>query len=132
MQRRSLSRRSVLRATGSTALVGLAGCTGPTDGNLDANALYILNETPTRQIVTLHYLECDNVSRDEQSLEVSVDSYTYSANSVVSDSGPCTLEVSTLSGLSKTYTWNVGRQTLTITVTSDGIEFDHRPRSYDP
>lgn len=127
----SLSRRSVLQAGGLAVLPAIAGCS-TLGSEHEAVSLYVYNETTSELTATLHYLTCEQIGNEQQSITVESDTYSYYASTVVADSGMCSLEVSTPDGPSDTYKWDVGRKTLVITIKSDSIEFTHRSPTYTP
>lgn len=94
--------------------------------------LYVINETDSELRVVLHYLTCEQVGSEQQGIGVEPNSYSYSANNVVEDSGVCTLEVSIPDRPPETYEWNVDRKTLVIRIKPDSIEFEHRSPTFTP
>lgn len=126
----SLSRRSVLRAGILASLPGVAGCS--TRSGYNAIDVYIYNETEAELTATFRFLTCEQVGDEQQTIGVEPDLYSYSANTVIADSGMCSLEVSIPDGPSDTYEWEVGQKTLVITIKPDSIEFTRRSPTYTP
>lgn|SRR6056297_236743 len=126
------TRRSLLRTATAAAVAGLSGCSALGGGGADAVGLYLFNETDAELRVTLHYLDCEQVGREQHSIGVEAGTYAYSANEVVANSGACALEVTTGDGPADTYEWNVGRETLVVTVKPDAVAFDLRAPTYTP
>jgi hypothetical protein len=131
MRDASPTRRALLRTATAAAVAGLSGCSA-LGGGTDAVDCYLFNETDTELRVTLHYLDCEQVGREQHSIGVEAGQYAYSANEVVANSGPCALEVTTARGHADTYEWDVGRETLVVTVTPDAVTFDLRAPTYTP
>jgi hypothetical protein len=116
-----------------TITVGSAGCSTFVGAESDPVDLYIINDTDSEVSVQLRYLSCDQVGDKMVEIgELNPGYYHFSANEIVSNSGLCSLKITTGRGLSDEYEWQVGEKTLVIRIEPDSIQFAHRPPGYDP